>query len=267
MSSSTASKRFQSQLRQFIVTGSCFKVVYSTENIPVSHQTSTLCILDSSFNPPHRGHLSLITKAVESSKGPVSLLLLLSVKNADKLIPEPASFEDRLDMMCLFADHIHSNLNIPVSVALTNHAKFADKSSVVTGWVNEVIGEISEIKFSFLLGFDTLIRVFDPKYYNPVPISEALADFMKLNEFFCLTRTDDKNNNMDAQHQYLQDVSEGRTELPAEWAGKIHLVEGDEKFLHVSSSSIRKNAALQTHNWQNDVTSTIGEFIKRENLY
>lgn len=263
-------KRFQSELRQFIESKSSFNVVYSTQSSPISHQTSRLCILDSSFNPPHLGHLSLITKSIDyyhDSPRSTSILLLLSVKNADKLIPKPASFEDRLDMMCLLADHIQNSLNISVSVALTNHAKFVDKSNVVRDWVNEVIGEISKVRFSFLLGFDTLIRVFDPKYYKPFPISDALDGFMKLNDFFCLTRTDDINSNLEDQHRYLQDIAENKTDLPTEWARKIHLIEGEEKSLEISSSTIRKGAALHNEEWKYHVTSTVAAFIERENLY
>lgn len=257
-------KKFQSQLHEFTETNSSFKVVYSTLSTHITPGTTRLCILDSSFNPPHKGHLSLITKSINHSKGQTcSVLLLLSVQNADKLTPTPASFEDRLDMMCLLADYIQSNYKVAVSVALTNHAKFVDKSSVIQDWAKEI--ENKELKYLFLVGFDTLIRIFDPKYYKPFGIDETLTDFMQLNEFFCLTRTDEKNDDVDAQHQYVHDIASGETELPREWATKIHLVEGDDNYLHISSSTIRKQT--NEANWEAQVVPTIAEYIKHEELY
>ena len=89
----------------------------------------TLLILDSSFNPPSRAHLSLATSAIstrstshtspaqggseEQAKGDGSaqrrLLLLFSTHNADK-IPAPAAFEHRLALMVLFAEDVADKL-------------------------------------------------------------------------------------------------------------------------------------------------------------
>lgn len=269
---STAAKQFQSQLRQFVETNESFKIVYSTHSTPLTPSTSGLCILDSSFNPPHKGHLSLITKSLQHQKGPsesVSVLLLLSVKNADKLVPKPASFEKRLDMMCLLADYIEKTHKVPVSVGLTNHAKFMDKSQAIRGWASQFEAEscLHQLRFIFLIGFDTLIRIFDPKYYMPLSIADALADFMKFNEFFCLTRTDEKNDAIESQIRYVEIISSGSTDLPSEWARKIHLVSGEDEFLNISSSNIRRGSALKEQIWKGYVITTIAEYIERENIY
>lgn len=67
----------------------------------------TLIILDSSFNPPSTAHLNLARSFLENNTisrhdGPHRLLLLFSTSNADKA-PSPASFDQRLSMMTVFA--------------------------------------------------------------------------------------------------------------------------------------------------------------------
>jgi len=279
----TTSNELSTKLHDFTNSNSHFTIIYKTTPTPITHHTSTLHILDSSFNPPHLGHLSLLSKSLKRSipitqttelqdpqTSQDSVLLLLSIKNADKA-PQPESFVNRLIMICKMANYVKEKYDHVqnVSVALTKYAKFVDKSDVIREWVDgiiskEYVGNLNKnIKFSFLVGFDTLIRVFDPKYYHPDGINEALGQFMKYNDFFCLTRGVDED-----QRGYVQKIKNGEMGLPRDWAEKIHLIEGDEKFLHISSSDIRKKIQLQQETgWENYVISSIVEFIKNEKLY
>lgn len=213
-----------------------FKTVY---DLKVISKPDILLVLDSSFNPPHLGHLTLIQKALTLyHEKSAQVLLLLAVNNADKK-PAPASFDKRLEMMCLLADLLNER-DIPVSVGITEHGKFVDKDSALKDHYKDA-GTIS-----FLLGFDTIRRIFDPKYYHPKLPSEALEEFMSSTELCCLTREDDYT--LEEQIKYSSDISNGSFEpdIPRSWGSKIHMMENDKRFEGVSSSSIRREIAEGT---------------------
>ena len=214
--------------------------------------TSTLLVLDSSFNPPHWGHFTLIKKASEfymehENAKKLNVLLLLSVNNADKK-PKPATFDKRLDMMCIFADVIRARLKqiSGVSVGVTTYGKFVDKDRVIRSEFTDSSDVV------YLVGFDTIVRIFDPKYYAPNSLSVALRDFMKYSQLFCLTRRDCKaqqqNRSSDqasaesqGQLDYPRYISEGNYEptIPKEWGSKVKVLPNEDEYLSVSSSAIR----------------------------
>lgn len=209
-----------------------FEIVYSRQVIP---KPEVLLVLDSSFNPPHWGHYTLIKKGYELYRGKsTQVLLLLSVNNADKA-PKPASFDKRMKMMSLLADMLHED-GMAVSVGITVHGKYVDKYSVL----RDVYESASVM--SFLVGFDTLVRIFDSKYYSPQIPAEALKEFMSSTELCCLTRVGDHTRRK--QIEYATDIIQGIYEpmIPRGWGHKIHIIENDKRVESISSSAIRKAA-------------------------
>ena len=220
-----------------------FTVVDGPTNINIEDANkSFLLVLDSSFNPPHFGHYTLIEKALEhytkNDSTSVHVLLLLSINNADKN-EKPATFDKRLDMMCLLSKHLTVNFpHIHPTVAISKSAKFVEKSNGIRD------GLFTTGKIVYLLGFDTITRVFDPKYYVPQTVSDAMGEFMNHTDFFCLTRGSDdaSDSDFDAQAQYASDISAGKYEpvIPSSWGTKISIVENLNKYNSVSSSALRK---------------------------
>ena len=277
-----------SKLTEFILSGSDFRIVHNvkalgpeasaSEKLFVEESTERICILDSSFNPPHLGHMQLARDSLaqvyrkdEKDENKV-LLLLLSVKNADKINPQPASFRERLDMMCLMANHMYDTYNINVSVGLTKHAKFVDKSSCVRRYIKEkdllLSKALDHLNLTFLVGFDTLIRIFNPKYYLPFKVSQALAEFMKTTDIFCLSRSDE-DNSFSEQAKYVMDIEKGNHEdIPADWASRIffELKDKDETST-ISSSSVRKDAKINGQDWEKSVIPEIVTYIKEHTPY
>lgn len=204
-----------------------------------------LLVLDSSFNPPHMGHYTLVKKALDHYKQDLHVLLLLSVNNADKP-PKPATFDKRLEMMCLMAGMLQEE-NIPTSVGITVFGKFMDKSAAIQ---KDFCAEAAVV---YLVGFDTVVRIFDPKYYKPQLPSEALREFMSQTELFCLTR--DTGAGVQAQLAYCGDIAKGvyEPDIPRQWAGKVHVVPNDDRFSSVSSSEIRE----RIHDPSFDLTSVL----------
>ncbi|GME97506.1 catalytic activity protein [[Candida] boidinii] len=291
---------FTNELKKFLNSNLNFNILFNSNPsgliVPL---TNNLCILDSSFNPPHKGHFSLVKQCIlhnfNSDHNQLnittinnkSVLLLLSVNNVDKKA-QPAKFEDRLEMMYILASKISDELGISVSIGITKFAMFTDKSKEINSYINnlkiEENGNVTysnNIKLIFLMGYDTLIRVLNPKYYLPHSLKDSLSEFMENCDLFTLTRSSasdaessstENNQEINSQFQYLQDIKENKIEgIPKEWGPKIHLVNGDSSSISISSSEIRKNVSLNknesTKFLETSTFKEISDYIRTKNLY
>ncbi|OUM51606.1 hypothetical protein BVG19_g716 [[Candida] boidinii] len=291
---------FTNELKKFLNSNLSFKILFnSNPSGLILPLTNNLCILDSSFNPPHKGHFSLVKQCILhnfnrdhnqqniSTINNKSVLLLLSVNNADKK-SQPARFEDRLEMMYILAYKISNELGVSVSIGITTFAMFTDKSKEINSYINNLkinengnVTYSNNIKLIFLMGYDTLIRVLNPKYYLPNSLKDSLSDFMENCDLFTLTRSSssefespshENNQEINSQFQYLQDIKENKIEgIPKEWGPKIHLVNGDLNSISISSSEIRKKASVNNNEsakFLEDVTfKEISDYIRTNNLY
>lgn len=269
-------RSFEEPLKKFLSSNASFEIVYNTSNGFANHNVKRFCILDSSFNPPHLGHYALVEESLIHDYGTDdklterSVLLLLSVKNADKGY-QPESFEKRLEMMYLMADHLHKEFNVDVSIGLSKHAKFVDKSVSILDYLDKSLNHPSNIKMTFMVGFDTLIRVLNPKYYMPDKLSTSLEGFMKVTDLLCMTRVDTTtiDENQINQSTYITDISTGKHEnIPSHWSKKLFLVDtkGD-KINYISSSGIRSSIEKNDDKWHELVLPEIKEFAIKEGLY
>ncbi|KAF8545033.1 hypothetical protein BDD12DRAFT_653331, partial [Trichophaea hybrida] len=192
-----------------------------------------LHILDSSFNPPTLAHLTIALSSLQStSASPTRLLLLLATQNADKPAV-PASFEDRLVMLHLFSASFPSTT--VVDIAITKHARFLDKSI-------ELAKHYPVAEQTFLIGFDTLIRLLNTKYYPPVHTLSPLDAFFASNRVRCTLR-DGGWGDREAQREYMEVIRRGEREADGcrgEWAERIELVEGAPESMGVSSTAVRE---------------------------
>lgn len=246
------------------MTGICYdafdqKVEQNSNEI----EGSPIYVLDSSFNPPHYGHLELINRAVTLQKGkPGHVVLLLSITNADKA-PAPAAFDQRLDMMYELGEYLLGNTPInnsinQYSLIMSKSPRFIDKSMELNRIYPRGLKH-------YLMGFDTLIRVFDQKYYT-APIAEELEDFVTRNKFVCLTRDKEIND----QLKYLQQLKTGQLNLPSHWANYIELVVNELDNSVISSSSIRntyKSARELVSLLESRTMPPIKRYIEDNNLY
>ncbi|PKS05549.1 hypothetical protein jhhlp_008066 [Lomentospora prolificans] len=138
-------------------------------------------VLDSSFNPPTLAHMGMASSAARtyakkaaaaggpeaSSSSDTRVLLLLSVRNADKAA-KPASFPQRLAMMYVFAGELlakgQDGVEV-VDIGLCTMPYFHDKCDAIEreGFYSAAGRSPEQI---YLAGYDTLIRIFNPKYYG-----------------------------------------------------------------------------------------------------
>ena len=116
------------------------------------NQSGRSLILDASFNPPTLAHRALAESAAEAANAS-SILLQLSVANVDKTVTS-ADLGQRLFMLELMAQgHDH------VGITGCSHARFIDKAVAI----RELSPGLHPI---FAIGYDTLVRLFDEKYYE-----------------------------------------------------------------------------------------------------
>ncbi|CAG8707879.1 8559_t:CDS:1, partial [Cetraspora pellucida] len=202
-----------------------FKLTYtSSPNWPYylidstkSRQNSTLkiAILDSSFNPPTKAHMQLLLQSVknysntkpDNSVSFDACLLLYAIKNADKTpSPSDAGPVDRILMMESLASQIHSttikaeqtfNSLQNIATGVTTHPLFMDKAKAIQSYLNNnkpsqsidsstFINYSPQISLHFILGFDTVIRLFNPQYYSN--IYKELNSFFEISNVICANR-------------------------------------------------------------------------------
>jgi nicotinamide-nucleotide adenylyltransferase len=264
-----------SVLKEFVVSPSSFKLVKTipSTRLPPCSVAKTLYVLDSSFNPPTKAHHRIAESALLNDHGsaPKRLLLLLATQNADKA-NMPASLEDRLVMMTLFAHELLYDINEQglsplIDVGLVKQPYFHDKAAAVDG--SDVYpGSPQQVH---LVGFDTLIRIFNTKYYAPDHNLRVLEPFLSKHRLRATYRTDDGWCSRHQQDQYVQDIADGgrlNDGAQREWAQQLSLVEGRGEGEEIISSTLARKAA------KNDpahlvkyVMPTVREWIVSEKLY
>lgn len=203
-------------------------------------------VLDSSFNPPTRAHTSIAREALgalEHQEGATRLLLLLSVNNADKA-PKPASFPVRLGMMDAAARELlgeEGRQQVDVDVAVTTKAFFHDKARAIarSGFYGVETTQV------FLAGFDTLVRIFDPKYYGGLEGMRAALDGLFATARLRVTTRPDGElwGGTERQRAEVERLEAGGLEEVGgrgEWMGRVDVVEGGEEGEGVSSSRVRE---------------------------
>lgn len=108
---------------------------------------------------------------------PDEVLLLLARANVDKEV-SGLPLERRLTLLARFVD-THPSF----SVAACSHGRFVDKVEAIRPRYP------AGIRLTFTIGFDTLIRLFDPKYYSDR--DAALTALFKASEFIAANRAPD----------------------------------------------------------------------------
>ncbi|OCT52212.1 hypothetical protein CLCR_08764 [Cladophialophora carrionii] len=264
------------------------------------------------------------------------VLFLLATVNADKK-PKPADFEDRIVMMTLAAQDLRSSFsstggptsssdaasasasasetsdspsNTParrtveapiIDIGITKQPYFVGKASAIrdSNVYENPDREDGVVEQIHLTGFDTLLRIFTPKYYpkHDPPLS-ALEPFLQHHRVRATIRVDADSpsaNLKDAQKtgaesgadagpttpdfgtpegqvKYLEGIQQGALEkegMKREWSDRVDLVvDEDGEAQGVSSTKVRD--AVKEGNWaqvRELVGPSVGNWIKETSLY
>ncbi|PHH79466.1 hypothetical protein CDD80_4693 [Ophiocordyceps camponoti-rufipedis] len=225
--------------------------ILSTHPCPTSTLPSRLLVLDSSFNPPTMAHAQMAREALRKHD---RLMLLLSVANADKRV-QPAGFASRLCLMDVLARKMAVDGAV-VDLAVTTRPLFADKVAPVadSGVYEEVV---------FLVGFDTLVRILDVKYYDDADKRDVvLASFFRRARLLVFIRPSDVWGSADEQRRFVEESA---------WRSRVDVRFGDETE-GVSSSRVRELVRMPGGAGRHEelarlVDEDILHWIESENLY
>lgn len=258
---------------------------------PAFSTPPTLYILDSSFNPPTLAHFHIATSALElsgsgssSSSTPTPLLifnhvsvqkrllLLLATKNADKAPPSASKLTQRLGMMTIFAEEIGAATNTIVDVGVIKKPYFHEKAPAIAQ-----SGEYPpSTPHVYLIGFDTLIRLLNPKYYHPANnLSPLSALFSRATRLRVSKRVSGAPFPVDdaaaGQGAYMKTLAH-RFESGGgkkEWAERIEFVDGMNNDEAEALSSTRVRDAVRGEEWgdvKRMVTPRVAEWVRKEGL-
>ena len=181
----------------------------------IGNRPGRLLCLSASFNPLTVAHVRLIQEASHVFP-PDEVLLLLARANVDKeVIGFP--LQRRLRLLLRFGES-HPQF----SVAACSHGRFVDKAEAIRSHYPE------GTRLAFIVGFDTLIRLFDPKYYADRDASVS-ALFVK-SEFIAANRAPDPP---EAVASFL-----ARRET-APFANRIRLIQLPAEIAGVSATQVR----------------------------
>ncbi|CAO3589771.1 unnamed protein product [Absidia cylindrospora] len=228
---------------------------------------------NSSFNPPTKAHAALLKKALQTRSTDYfdASLLLFSSKNADKQLTG-ASVVERAQLMELMARQATLSLGCPVYVGLTRHAKFIDKATAIQQWYDHhqqqqqhpsLSSSFSRLELHFILGYDTVTRLLEPKYYQPLTVKQALDPFFAHCYLICADRPGFADDTTTAFWQ---------SDLVCGYVDKITRIsladQGD--IATISSTLARQAAAVAKDPYQalvKFVDDAVADYVMSEKLY
>ncbi|KAI0768020.1 hypothetical protein BD413DRAFT_480138 [Trametes elegans] len=272
-------------------------------------QTLHISVLDASFNPPTLAHLALAnTLPPQMSPGyPPDFdarLLLLSVRNADKqLKPTDATYEQRIEMLVLLAHDLarSSARSVPaaqahlpdaaatpheanVAVALIDEPTFVGKSALLRTALSARLAALlapdlparagpPAPSLTFLMGTDTVVRLFAPRYYPSEramhaalrrflgPDTTAGADGSRI---VCARRVTRGVPRAEEERAEREMAARARELVPG---AQLAFVDIGERECTFSSSEVRELVAKGDVRWKEMVTPSVAEYVVTNNLY
>jgi nicotinamide-nucleotide adenylyltransferase len=200
---------------------------------------SRVAVLPASFNPPTLAHLELLAEAREV-EGVASTACLLTTRNVDKGV-FGAGLADRMAMLLALADP-------KIAVLVSNAARVADQGTALARG-------FSALGFDFVAGFDTLIRVFDSRYYDDM--HATLAPFFERSRLIAANRG---QHDVNAVESYLATHPDA-----SRYRDRIVVVAVHDEAALMSSSLVRRHIATR---WSSPhLPAEVARYIKKHHLY
>ena len=185
----------------------------------ITGQLGSLLCLSASFNPLTVAHLWLVREASRVFP-PDEILLLLARANVDKPV-EGFPLEHRLTLLMRFVETRAAH-----SVAVCSHGRFVDKVEAIQPHYPP------GTRLAFIVGFDTLVRLFDTKYYADP--GAALSKLFSASEFIVANRAPDPP---DAAASFLARPG------VAPHAGRVQVIQLPAEVAAMSATQVRTRLA------------------------
>ena len=199
----------------------------------------TAAVLPSAYNPPTLAHQHLLERALEEFGIPHALSLL-TTRNVDKGV-DGAGLADRIGMLLSLAEEWSQ-----LAVAASNQARIIDQAQAL-------INAFPGTEFDFIVGFDTLERLFAERYYTDM--WSELAPFFERHRVLAANR-----GAVEAR-----EVAAWIEEHAGRFRERILPLEIDEFPASLSSTRVRE--ALATGNDQLHLPGPVLRYIEQHALY
>ena len=201
-----------------------------------------LGIFSGSFNPLTVAHVKMMETA-RANSNLQEILLLLAKVNVDKEV-FGLSLADRLLMLKSYAIDRED-----VSVAACSHGRFIEKLRALKA------AYPPSTQFSFIVGYDTFVRIFDARYYTD--IHSALKSLFDRCRLIVANR---EVHDVDTVREFL--------ELPEvrRYAKYIDLIELSSFYADISSTQIRTQIE-RGDSIDSLVPSVVQEFLSATHAY
>ena len=201
-------------------------------------------VMPGSFNPPHRGHISLGHAALRAAErmghysrhDALPVFMELSLTNADKPPIDPQTASERIHKFLTLED-LPRQWGLVLTRAPLFSQKLACLQQCIMGRADGKHGNVS-----FVIGADTLARILNPKYYNDDKdqmISALMS--MKGAHFFAGGRVEQKKDSNN-RTQFITGKDE-LSGLPEDLKKKFTIIEEQEFRVDISSTEIRQKEA------------------------
>ena len=200
-----------------------------------------VAVLPSAFNPPTVAHMELM-KLARDLPGVDSAAALLTTKNVDKGL-HGASLAHRIGMLLAMSED-----GARCAVLAANVARIADQGRALRE-------TYPAADFDFVVGYDTLVRLFDSRYYEDM--GADLDDFFGRHRVIAANRGDATVAAVEAFLDRNTEASRRRD--------RVIVCELHEDPASLSSTAAREAAARgEVHA---AVAGTVAEYISRHRLY
>ncbi len=175
-------------------------------------------VLPSAFNPPTLAHLRLLELAKHVSRAD-SGVALLTTRNVAKGV-FGAGLPDRIAMLLA----VHAT-QPDLDVIAANVARIADQAQALRA-------TLPGVAFDFVMGYDTLVRLFQPRFYTDM--RAELASFFAEHRVIAANRAE---ASVETVREFL-----GEPEV-SPFAGRITVVALDGDRASLSSTAVREEVA------------------------
>lgn len=203
-----------------------------------------IIVLPGSFNPPTTAHLAMLQQAREfgRERGGMSVYAAMNKRTTDKESVERPLLVDRIVLLeTVLQTHVPHT-----GILLFNRGLYVEQAEAVRA-------QFSEVKqLYFLLGFDKIVQIFDPHYYQDR--DKALRELFALAEILVAPRAGSgpaELSKLLAQH------------ANAPFASHVHSLPLDTEYRDISSSRIRQGAAAH----EQDVPPEVLHFMRETGAY
>ncbi len=201
-----------------------------------------VAVLPSAYNPPTRAHLGLLELA-RATEGIGQAAALLTTNNVDKSI-FGAPLSHRVGMLLAARAS-----DIEFAVLGSNAARISDQGRAL-------MATFPGTGFDFVVGYDTLIRLFDPKYYEDM--RGSLDAFFEAHRVIATNRA---QATLDAVIAYLDEP------IVRDYRERIVVRELDADRAALSSSAVRQAQAEEGKVDAGAVAPEVQAYIDAHGLY